>query len=201
MLETILGTFKELAIATAAVVTAVAAFKGLRTWQRETEWRENREVARNLVRNTFKVRDSLNHVRNPLIRPYEFPKDWDPRENHTPEVNSQNTAYVYENRLKVLRDAMQELEVAVLEAEVFWGPEVESRMRGVRSCRSRLIVSLEQHISNLRSGHMELRDNHEQQQKVHNDIYRSPGDQDDLSVSIQDALNSVLEVAQPHLKR
>ena len=60
------GIVKDLLVAGAAVAAAIMAWKGLTTWRRELHGKAKHEVARQMLRATYKVRDAVHHVRHPI---------------------------------------------------------------------------------------------------------------------------------------
>lgn len=136
-----------------------------------------------------------------MILSAEFPEDAPVRDAQDLEAQYRQEVYVYEGRLKQLNEAMQDLESAALEAETLWGSEVEDRMRTVRACRVDLVFLLQDHLRNVRSGHLELRNDRERWKRVHEGISASLGEDDELSVRIRSALQAMLTSAEPHLRR
>jgi len=200
MPESTLSAFKEVVVALAALGTAGTAFIGLRSWQREAEWRENRAAARVLVRSVLKTRDAFNHVRSPWLSASEFPDDWNPVSSmKSPQENARGAEHVYLRRLKVLSEAIEELEASALESEVFWGREVETAMREVRACRRRLLGALERHVSELQMPGLASPD---EKQKTKGEISGSTDDENnEFSTAIRTALESLLEISHQHLQR
>jgi len=196
-----LTQIKDVIVAIAAIVTSGAAVAALFRWRAETIWRDNRELARSIVRACLRVRDGFGYVRNPLILPAEFPDDPPVHPVQDAEDRYQQNVHVYQNRINQLNDGMQELETAVLEAEALWGSEIEDLMRKVRRCRTDLVYLLQDYLSNINSGHTELRDDRERWEKVQAGVHASRADDDELSEQIRSALDALLALAEKHLKR
>jgi hypothetical protein len=90
---------KDLAIAGAAVTTAIVAYRGLQKWREELRGKADFEVARGLVRATFKLRDEIQSCRSPLIRGAEYPQGY-----QTSNANQPADARVEADALRQRRD-------------------------------------------------------------------------------------------------
>jgi hypothetical protein len=190
---------KDAVVAISAAGAAVVAALGLRTWHREANWRQNRDVARALVRGCLQTRDAFSYARNPFVSAAEFPAGYSPA-GESAQDRAKTESHVYQHREEVVRQALAELEAAVLEAEVFWGQRVRDLMVEVRRCRGRWVASVEAHLSNIASGHRDLSDDREFAKQVRSDVWASSAQKDELSAMISSSLDALIEFAQPHLR-
>lgn len=111
-----LSTISSIAVGLAAVAGAVIAALGLGTWREQLKGTSEYEAARDALLRVYKLRDSLEYVRQPFLMVSEASSGDDAQPW---EVSA------YQNRWKHVRDAMIELDAALLECEVLWGKSVK----------------------------------------------------------------------------
>ena len=70
-----LSALKDLAVAGAAVATAFFAYKGLSAWRSELKGKAEYQIAKDVLRAVYKVRDAFMVVRNPAIWQAEYPDE------------------------------------------------------------------------------------------------------------------------------
>ena len=63
---------KDIVTGLAAVVAAVIAIMGLRTWKKQLKGKTEYELSQRFLRATYKVRDAFSWVRNPIQSPSEI---------------------------------------------------------------------------------------------------------------------------------
>lgn len=135
---------KDIVVAGAAATAAIMAYRGLNTWRKELKGRSEYQLAKDTLRTIYKIEDAFRSVRNPMIRPFEYPKELT---DHTgglkKEHKHEGTTQVYESRFKKMDQAFIELEENFLDALVEWGPENEEKIDPLRRCRAELIVNLQ----------------------------------------------------------
>lgn len=192
---------KEIIVAIAAAFTAAAAVAALFRWRNETVWRENRDLARSLVRACIGVRDGFAFVRNPFIALGEFPDQPKSAQRRDPEDKYRQDLHVFENRLKILAAAMEDLEAAATEVEVLWGSEIEDHIRALRGCRRELSSLIGEHLGLVRSDMADSHGGKERWQEVNADMYATHNEDDEFSETIRAALRAILDIAEPYLRR
>jgi len=108
----------HIAIGVSAVVVAVIAFFGLRTWRKELTGKAKFEVARNVMLLGFKLRADFEWARNPFTRSWESADR--PRQENEPERESSvlNEWYARNHRLQPLVENLQKLQEVHWEAEI-----------------------------------------------------------------------------------
>ncbi|HEY4144593.1 hypothetical protein [Pinirhizobacter sp.] len=130
---------------TVAVVTATVAWKGLSRWKHEQAGKVHFEVARQLARATYRLRDAMNDARNSFTSAAEFPPDYDAM-NDMGEEKAKAWAHVFTNRFAPLREAVSELQTMGLEAEVLWGDEVKQKVTALVQCVGLLRFAMQENV-------------------------------------------------------
>ena len=150
-----LGDLRDLALAGAAVVTAAAAVRGLRTWRQELRGKADFDVARGLIRATYKVRDEIQSCRSPLISGSEYPPGYQtpaPGAHVDARAEAEAAAHMYQNRWQRVQAALQEFDSQTLEAEALWGPDIRTSTQELRRCAHTLFVSIEAIVEDRAAG-------------------------------------------------
>ncbi len=129
---------KDLAYFGVALAGVIIAGKGLYTWKKQILWKVEHETARRLYKSVLKVREALGHVRNPAIWPSESAA----AEAKYPEVGKSTTKAVYYMRWEKITEAISELDLEQIEAEVLWDNEVVEKLKPLRVCVSKLNINL-----------------------------------------------------------
>ena len=115
------GFVKDIVIAISAATTAFFAYKGVDTWRKELKGKSEYQLAKDVLRAVYKVREAFKAVRNPLIMTHEYPDEMKHVNGHLKsESFHEGTLYVYQERWKQMNDAFIELENKYLEAVVEW---------------------------------------------------------------------------------
>lgn len=140
----LIGSIKDLVVVIAAAVAAYIAFQGLSTWRRELKGKSEYQLAKEVLRAAYKVREAFKHVRHIAIYSYEYPEGMRDHHGHLKRENEhEGTAYVYEKRWEKLDEAFRELEEKHLEAQVEWGAKFQDVIVPLRTCRAELLVAIQ----------------------------------------------------------
>ncbi|MBU6439547.1 MAG: hypothetical protein KGS28_04875 [Betaproteobacteria bacterium] len=129
-----LSGLKDVFVAGAAAVTAGVAVIGLGSWKRDVNGRANFEVARALVRSTYKLANAIAEFRSPAQRRSGYP-DWYQRQAvNPPDVEAEALQFALRSRMRPLQEALQAFEANALEAEALWGRAVRVKTSALSSC-------------------------------------------------------------------
>ena len=138
------SVLRDVLLGAAAAATAFFAYLGLSTWRRELKGKSEYQLAKDVLKAVYKVREAFKFVRNLLIYSYEYPDDMkDPHGHLKREYEYEGTAHVYQERWKKVAEAFQELEDLHLDAQVEWGPEYQDVIRKLRSCLVDLQIAIQ----------------------------------------------------------
>ena len=116
-----LSLVKDIALTTAGVTGTYVAIRGLSTWRRQLRGQTDYDVARKVLRCTYRFRDAFEAARSPFMWPSEMVPlpDEPPSEAHAQQTHQQQRGY--RRRLQALWEAGRSLDAELLEAEVLWG--------------------------------------------------------------------------------
>jgi hypothetical protein len=122
---------KDVVAIISSLVVIYVGLSGLRTWKKQLKGNTEYEHARKLLKVVFKIREAIQHVRNPFISASE--SSWALDEagvdlkglsQTDPEFSRKINRAVYSKRWEKVLDANNELDVEVFEAEAIWGKEL-----------------------------------------------------------------------------
>lgn len=197
----IFSIIKDIALAAAACVTGYVAIVGLGAWQRELKGRANFDVARQLAKSVYVLRDQISYCRSPFMAAQEFPDGYqDGLANHTSKEEGDAWAHVYANRWKSVGKAVQDLDTASLEAEALWGHDVQVQWAELRSCARELQVDIEMFIRDKYSdGRLFI--NTDFAKKIESGIWDTKSDDNELTKRVNKAIAGIEEFLRPHLSR
>lgn len=98
----IFSIIKDISLAGAVATTAFVAYTDLEKWQKELRGKANFEVARELIKSIYKLRDEISYCRSPFIAAQEFPENYiGVIVKHTNEGKGQAYAHVYSKRIEI----------------------------------------------------------------------------------------------------
>lgn len=196
----ILSITKDIVLIFAAIATAYVAIKGLQSWSHELKGKADFEVARGLIRSTYKLRDELRYCRSPWITLDEFPEDYDSNKK-TPEIEAKAYAFIYANRWKPVATALQDFESQALEAEALWGSDFKPKTDALRQCARNLQVALEADVFNKANGGENFKCDPEFAKTINSEIRATHDEKNPLTLKIGEAINEIEKEIRPHFKR
>jgi hypothetical protein len=197
----IFSIIKDIALAGAACVTAYVAYTGLGKWQQELSGKANFDVARDLAKSIYALRDEISYCRSPFTAGHEFPEGYRGGfGNHTDEEEGQAWAHVYSKRWEPVGKAIQALDTATLEAEALWGKEIKEKAAALRKSTRSLQVDIEAFIHNKYSGGENFKDR-EFAKQVEYAIWDVKADENKLTQEINTAIEDLESAIRPHLSR
>ena len=123
----LIGSIKDVVVGIAAAVAAYIAFQGLSAWRRELKGKSEYQLAKEVLRAAYKVREAFKHIRHIAIYSYEYPEGMRDYHGHLKRENEhEGTAYVYEKRWEKLDEAFRELEEKHLEDKLNGAPNFKT---------------------------------------------------------------------------
>lgn len=198
---------KDVITALTAITAGIVAVIGLRSWRRQLRGKTEYELARRVLRASLKVRDAIKHVRNPIKWGGEISHslkeagiDVQPNDS---QFQAKSEAAVYQLRLKKLQEAMSDLEVELLEAEVSWGDDIVSKVLPLRKCIGKLHGKIWLHTYELEHPTRRITEESDKtRQEVANVVYWVSDDpkEDSFSGEVKVAVDQVADFLKSHLK-
>jgi len=199
----IIGIIKDIILAGAAVTAGVIAVIGLQSWKREHAGKLKYDLARRLMTASLKVREGISTVRNPGMFGSEYEGRLAERDdNKTPEeIESDKVAYAYEQRWQNVADALNGLDLELLEAEVLLGDEVAAAFRPLKSCTTELLINLRRHLRSYTNRRYQEKLTPEKMNEIDDVIYWVSDDpkEDKFMGKVISAIDEIKTALKPHL--
>jgi hypothetical protein len=205
-LQPYLSFIKDLITIISLVIAAAVAIKGLRTWRNQLKGTAEYDLAKRLLKATYRLRDALQSVRSPLILAAETARaiketqlEIDPSDTR---FHGASTAAVYQLRWKPVVEAYQALELEAVEAEALWGPESREATNTIRKSINSLSVALDLYLRDMQPQGPRMLDNvgRETFERIVFSMARTP-DEDPYMKDLNSAVSKIEELARPHLAR
>ena len=196
----IFSIIKDIALSGAAGVTSYVAFSGLSKWQKELSGKAGFDVARDLAKSVYALRDEISYCRSAFTAAHEFPEDYKWGGERDSEEEGRAWAHVYAKRWGPVGKAMRDFDAAALEAEALWGEDIRCKADALRRCVVSLQVDIKLFINDKYSGGKIL-SNRKLEQKVQSTVWALEINENKLSKEIGEAIESLESAIRPHLSR
>lgn len=198
----IFSIIRDIAISGAACVTAYVAYTGLSQWQKELDGKAKFDVARQLAKSVYALRDQISYCRSPFTASHEFPEGYrGGLDKPTAEEEGQAWAHVYAKRWEPVGEAVQAFDTSTLEAEALWGKEIKEKALELRKSVRCLQVDIESFIRNKYSGGEDFMNDRDFKKEIEFGIWDVKPEENQLTQSINKAINDIESVIRPHLSR
>jgi len=177
---------RDVLVGLSAVSAAVFAYLGLSAWRKELKGKAEYELAKDVLKSVYRVREAFKVVRHPAIFQYEYPADMTDHHGHLKrENNYEGTAHVYEKRWEKMDEAFRALEEHHLSAQVEWGSEFQDVIKKLRSCRVDLLIAVQQLIERKKNPHEVSQTTAEEKAEERSVLYHLGSDSKDDKFTLQ----------------
>ena len=195
------GIIKDIFLAGAAVTTAYVAYTGVEKWKKELRGKADFDVARELAKSMYYLRNEIQYCRSPFYSMSEFPENYKGSiGNHSPEEEGQAWAHMFANRWDGVGDAIEDFETATLEAEALWGAAIREKTGAIRKLVAELRSSIEAVISDKYSGGQNFKDKEFGEQMMAN-IAATSTEENAFSQRMEKAISDLESELRPYLSR
>jgi hypothetical protein len=150
IIDKIIPYIKDAVSIFAPIVGLIIAGFGLKTWKRQLRGKSEYEIAKNLLKSTYKYREAINSVRHPFMDIAEMPEP--PKDS--PQSNEEKKRFygiakAYENRWNKVVEVRIEIGTELLEAEVLWGNDIKERYKDLFNLEKKLFINLKHYLNNI----------------------------------------------------
>lgn len=205
-LEHTISALKDVILTGTALFGAAVAFRGLRTWERQLTGSADYDLARRILRLTYRLRDATNQLRSSVIWAYEMPE---PPQNEAQRMSSTQQSYyglqrAYQVRWQKVSAIWSELQTELLEADVLWGKELQDKFAAVFQLQDKLYVAMKRHLVRVNPDQNEAMKNalgEEQSRDLRILHERLEGGEDDFKQEYAAALQLIEDYLKPHVRR
>lgn len=197
---------KDTVLTIAAVVGAYVALRGLSTWNRQLKGGVEYELTRRILKCTYRLREAIKGVRNPVMWGYEMPT---PPEVEASKMSKEQLRYyglanAYQKRWDKVTEVRTDLQTEMLEAEALWGRIVYEKFEPVFKLQQELFSSVHAYISVCNPNESEQ--SRAAYQKIMRDkrdiLYElSSESPDEYAQDITRAIEAIESFLKPHLRK
>jgi len=205
----ILKTIMEVTVTVAAAAGVFIAWRAGNDWRRQLKGNAEYELARSALYATYKVRDAIGVVRNPIMSSGEQAAALTEMEPDTKELKDDTEellgvraqAAAFSVRWRGVSEALRDLDVARLEAEALWGSENAACLTSMRPCASELSWALRMYFMRQQQSHPASAPS-DLDETIERTLFFSGGaeSEDAYSMRLQQAVESVEMFIRPRLK-
>lgn len=146
-----MGIFKDIIGIVVSLVGIYVAISGLRTWKKQLKWKEDHQLAKDILIILTKYQNAVHQVRNPAIFEYEKIKvSNDIRHTYTSEqVDYIEYESVYVERLKPVSQYHSELQALAIEADALWNKNITDLLKEIFHLELKLVLAIRSHLSTM----------------------------------------------------
>ena len=191
---------RDVMVAVSAAVGAGTALWGVNTWRRQLAGQDEYEAALRALKAAYKLRDAIAIVRNPWMGSEEQGAALQELGESLPDgddsVRSKKLiAMTYTVRWRGINDAIQDLDVARVEAEALWGQSCSDAFKPLRTCIGRLNWAVNAELSDRTQRSSNLA------REIMDTAYGDSSESDVFWGDVQDAIAEIENLVRPRLKR
>lgn len=193
---------KDIILCITALTGAWVAVRGLSAWKRQLSGKAEYELAQRLLKATYKLRESIRIVRNPIMSGSEMP---DPPEDHPASTSDfhkrwYSTGKAYESRWEHVRKSHIDIEAELLESEVLWGSNIREKFLKLFEVEQELYYRILTYLDHLDP---EIREQWttEEAKATRKILYGVGGKDDNFYQELQSAITAIETDLKPYLKR
>jgi hypothetical protein len=198
-----IAAVRDVLVGLSAVSAAIFAYLGLSAWRKELKGKAEYELAKDVLKSVYRVREAFKHVRNPAIFQYEYPADMTDHHGHLEGKHDyEGTAHVYEKRWEKMDQAFRELEEHHLAAQVEWGSKFQDVIKKLRSCRADLLIAVQQLLERKKNPREVPRTTAEEKAEERSVLYHlgSDSEHDTFTPQIDEAIADFERWLRPHVR-
>lgn len=202
-----MAAIAQLVLAASAAVGAYVAWRGLHTWKAQLHGRNDYDLARRFLRATYKVRDEIYVVRAPKMMSGEIhaalhQAGVDDEEIGGPDPHPDTERAVYWRRWKGLAEALSDLQVEELEAEVLWAKDRQELTAEIQDSVAELYYAIWQHVRHQSDSiHADL--DPKQLRELDDVLYMDPDPtaaEDEFTRRVREAVQEIEREVRPYMK-
>lgn len=139
---------KDTVLTLGAIVAMYVAIRGLNTWNRQLKGGIEYDLTRRLLRCTYRLREAIKLVRNPMMFNNELPN---PPDDEAQKMSSQQLRYfglstAYQGRWNKVSSARDDLQTELLEAEVIWGKSIYEQFEPLFTLQRELFTDIHSYL-------------------------------------------------------
>lgn len=196
----IISMISNIILASAAVVTAYYARKGIREWRKQLKGKTEYELALSILKNTYKLEKAIKTVRKPMFFAYEFSESPKTDNDRTEQGRYEGWCYVYKTRWKNVENTRIDLQDKLLEGQVLW-EEISECFSEIFRLENELFMSIQRYLTSQNPNVSILRKADKSDNPYRDIRLYEIEEEDDFSKEFKDAIKPIKEFLSPYLNK
>lgn len=197
---------KDAVLTIGAIVGSYVALRGLNTWNRQLKGGVEYDLTRRLLRCTYKLREAMKGVRNPIMFGGEIPS---PPEEEGKKMSAEERRYygmsqAYQLRWDKVSEVRNEHQTELLEGEVIWGKVIHEKFEPLFALQRELFSDVHSYlvVCNPSEHEDSRRAMSEIRRKRREVLYSGLGEEPDpFSEDVEKAITNIETFLKPHLRK
>ncbi|MHB8471391.1 MAG: hypothetical protein ACYDC8_00810 [Gammaproteobacteria bacterium] len=194
---------KDAVLTIGAIVASYVALRGLNTWNRQLKGGVEYDLTRRLLRCTYKLREAMKGVRNPVMFGGEIPNppEEEGKEMSADERRYYGTSQAYQRRWDKVSEVRNELQTELLEGEVIWGKVIHEKFEPLFALQRELFSDVHSYLVVCNpSEHEDSRRAMSEIRRKHREVLYS-GLGDPFSEDVEKIITDIETFLKPHLRK
>jgi hypothetical protein len=195
---------KDALLAIAAVIGSIVAILGLSTWKRQLYGQSEYDLAKRILKSVYLFREVVNNARHPFMQysaTPDLPKD-KLEQLSKEEKEWYAKAQAFEKRWEPVAKARADLDMNVLESEVFWENEIKDKIAKLKELHAELLVGIEEHLERTNPSHPDETYRAEDLKRNKAIIYgRSDRTKDPFLDKMLTAIEDIESILKPYIRK
>lgn len=127
MLSESINLIKDLVATLATIVATIVGVWGVNSWKRQSRAQNDHDLARRIMVNLYRYRDSISTVRNPFMWANEMPlpNDKDLNSMTREDMDFYGKSMAYQARFDKVQEVRSLLYSDLLESQALWGDQLK----------------------------------------------------------------------------
>lgn len=197
-----LPIIKDFVLTGAAVVAGYIGLKGLGTWRQQFKGNKEYELAKQLLKSIYELREAIYSVRNPFM---QFSEEPDLPEEKLKALSDREKrwhalAQAYQRRWEPVPKAKTALDTNLLEAEVVWGKEIVRLADPLHEFVGKLLWAVQDHIEAMNPNNMQRASAEEIKERRGIMYDRGSGD-DEYKKQLEATISALENELRPHIEQ
>lgn len=202
----VITVVKDLALSIGAAIGIYVALRGLNTWNRQLKGSVEYDLTRRLLRCSYKLREAMKGVRNPIMFGNEIPipPEEEGKRMSFEERRYYGTSQAYQRRWDKVSEVRSELQTELLEGEVIWGKVIHEKFAPLFELQRELFSDVHAYLIVCNpSEHEESRRAMSEIRKKRREVlYSEMGEEPDpFSKDVDTAIMNIETYLKPHLRK
>lgn len=195
---------KDVVLTGAALVAGYVGLMGLGAWRRQLKGNTEYDLAKQLLKSVYELREAIATVRHPFM---QYSQEPDMPEEKLKELSEKEKqwhamAQAYQKRWEPVPKAKSALDTTLLEAEVVWGKNIVEKVSPLNELIGELLWAIQDHLEAMNPNVHYDNPGAEEIKKRRETMYaRGNVDRDDYKKKLESVIAGIENELKPHIEQ